>query len=102
MRQVVALISLLAVISGGSVFAAGHSRALAQNATPRGDTTTPIPAVEFLAFAVSSDLASPGELMVFRLHFEPGTALPLARDESISGLVIVESGALAIEADAAG
>ncbi len=102
-RLSVAFPLLLALLLG--LAAGGLAPARAQdNATPTAEDEDFLPegvSLEFLAVGTATDLPGVGELVLFRLRFEPGSAFPLTPDDAGTALVLAEEGELTIEIDAA-
>ncbi len=102
MRRFGLLLSIVAVMLLGITALGGQPISVAQEATPPGGEEQ-MPegfTYEQVMFASGIELASPLELNVFRFGLEPGTALPVADSPGV-GVLVVESGSLTVEVDAA-
>jgi hypothetical protein len=74
--------------------------AVAQEATPAGEAMD-FEGITFdpVSFAFGVDVPSPSDLVVIRIGFDPGAALPGEENDPTVGIVLVESGTLTVQAD---
>ena len=75
--------------------------AVAQEATPASDEGMDVEGITFepLSFAFGADVATPADLVVVRIGFDPGASLPGEENDPTVGIVLVESGTLTVQAD---
>ncbi len=101
MRRFSVLLSVIAVVLLGIVALGAQPRVFAQEATPAADESTEEGLTyEPVAFATGVEVASPADLAVFRIGFDPGAGFPLEASDSSSGILVVESGAITVQIDA--
>jgi quercetin dioxygenase-like cupin family protein len=101
MGRVFHLVSAVVMIFGiGGI--APLSRAVAQDATPAGDSMTEEGVTfEPLGFAYGLELPSPGSLIAVRVTIEPGAVSSFDDTDPTSGMLIVESGTFTAKLEAA-
>lgn len=101
MRRVPMLLSFVTFVLLGLSALWLHPPAVAQEATPSvNEATMQGVSFESVAFVEGLDLPSPGDLFVARVGFEPGSGFGFEESDPMGGIVVVESGALTIRADA--
>ena len=100
MRRFRVFLSVVVVMLLGIMALGVQPLALAQEATPaaeemdfEGITFEPV------SFAFGADVASPADLIVVRIGFDPGAALPGEENDPTVAIVLVESGTLTLQAD---
>ena len=100
MRRFSVLLSVIGLMVLGTVFLGAQPGAIAQEATPAGDdmmmegiTYEPV------SFGLGVDLASPSDLFVARIGFDPGMGFPINESDPSTGLLLVESGTITVQVD---
>ena len=99
MRRFSVLLSIVVVLLGGLTLHA-QPVTVAQEATPAAEAMD-FEGITFepVSFAFGVDVASPSDLAVVRIGFDPGAALPGEENDPTVGIVLVESGTLTVQAD---
>jgi quercetin dioxygenase-like cupin family protein len=101
MRRLAVFLSVIvALLLGGRALHA-QPAALAQEATPAGEGAIGFEGITFelVGLAPGVELASPSDLVVVRIGFDPGAGLPGEDNDPTVGIVLVESGTLTVQAD---
>jgi quercetin dioxygenase-like cupin family protein len=75
--------------------------AVAQEATPASEEVMDFAGITFepLSFAFGADVATPADLVVVRIGFDPGASLPGEENDPTVAIMLVESGTLTVQAD---
>jgi hypothetical protein len=93
------LLSLAFVALLGMVALGAQPRAIAQEASPTADEAMEEDAVP-VAFALGVELPSPADLFVARISLPVGQGFPLQESDPTTGICLVETGTITIQADA--
>ena len=101
MRRFSVFLSLIAIMLLGIVAVRVQPVALAQEATPASEAGMGFEGITFepVSFAFGVDVATPSDLVVVRIGFDPGAGLPGEENDPTVGIVLVESGTLTVQAD---
>jgi quercetin dioxygenase-like cupin family protein len=100
MRRFGILLSIIAVVLLGSVAVQMQPIAIAQEATPAGEEMGfEGLTFELVSLASGAEVATPSDLAVVRIGFDPGASLPGEENEPTVGIMLVESGKLTVQAD---
>ena len=95
------LLSVIVVMLLGVAALPVQPVAIAQEATPASEEGMDFEGITFepLSFAFGADVASPADLVVVRIGFDPGASLPGEENDPTVGIVLVESGTLTVQVD---
>ena len=101
MRRFSVLLSLMLVVLLGVLALQAQPVAIAQEATPASEEGMDFDGITFepLSFAFGAEVATPADLVVVRIGFDPGASLPGEENDPTVGIVLVESGTLTVQAD---
>jgi quercetin dioxygenase-like cupin family protein len=101
MRRVLTLLTVVALVLLGGMVLGLQPHATAQEATPAMEE--PIYEEAFLpvTFALGVELPSPADIFVARISLEAGQGFPLEESDPSSGMCLVDSGTITVQADAA-
>jgi quercetin dioxygenase-like cupin family protein len=100
MRRFSVFLLIIAVMVLGIVAVRVQPAAIAQEATPAGEAMG-FEGITFELVSLASDaeVASPSDLAVVRIGFDPGASLPGEENDPTVGIVLVESGTLTVQAN---
>ena len=101
MRRISVFLSVIVVMLLGGLALSVQPVAIAQEATPASEGGMDFEGITFepLSFAFGADVATPADLVLVRIGFEPGASLPGDENDPSMALVLVESGTLTLQAD---
>jgi quercetin dioxygenase-like cupin family protein len=101
MRRFRVLLSVVAVALLGSLALLAQPLAIAQEATPASEEGMDVEGITFepVSFAFGAEVATPADLVLVRIGFDPGASLPGEENDPTVGIVLVESGTLTVQAD---
>src|SRR3954454_16615653 len=98
MRRFPVLLSIAAMLVFGTLTLRMQPVAVAQDATPSADMAQEGITYEPVTFAQGVALPSSGDMFIVRIGLDPGARLPIDANDPTSGLLVVESGTLTINA----
>ncbi|MFN8590378.1 MAG: hypothetical protein U0031_02870 [Thermomicrobiales bacterium] len=103
MNRHLRLLSVFVLLTLGLTMTAWSGAARAQDATPAADEAMSEAGVAFdpISLAMGVDLPSKADVTAIRITIDPGATLPIRADDPSSGMLIVESGAIVVDVDAA-
>src|SRR5687767_14757853 len=101
MRRFSVFLSVIVVMVLGVAALTAQPVAIAQEATPASEEGMDFEGITFepVSFAFGADVATPADLGLVRIGFEPGASLPGEENDPTVGIVLVESGALTVQVD---
>lgn len=99
MRRFPMLLSVIALMMLGSVALGAWPPAVAQEATPAMEESME-EGFAPVSFALGVELPSPADIFLARISLEPGQGFPLEESDPSSGMCLVESGTITVQADA--
>jgi quercetin dioxygenase-like cupin family protein len=101
MRRFSVFLSVIVVMVLGVAALTAQPVAIAQEATPASEEGMDFEGITFepVSFAFGADVATPADLVLVRIGFEPGASLPGEENDPTVGIVLVESGALTVQVD---